>query len=279
MTPLAVERKIPLMCVTASLDAIRQPSTFIVQPSTPEQAVPTFNLAKSLAKVPNPKIGVINLALATSSQFGDAMVKLAPANGATVVREQIDTANPDPTAQLTRLVASKPDVVIINAVDLQATKLQQAMKAANLDVPIINTGGGVSLTAILGFKNPRFYVLTAFLYVNPQLPSGTPKAVVDYASDVKAIGGDPNGNFTAAGYIEALLLVAAIKKCADACTPPKVRDNLESLQLASNGLAGAATIGFSPKNHEAIGALGAWSWDDASQAMKLQQANLPLGSA
>jgi hypothetical protein len=93
---------------------------------------------------------------------------------------------------------------------------------------------------------------------------------------VKDVGGQVNGNYTVAGYLQAALLVAAINKCGDACTAAKVRDNLETVQVSSNGLAPQDMVGYTPTQHLPMNTIGAYVWDDTTQFMKLAKTGIKV---
>jgi branched-chain amino acid transport system substrate-binding protein len=280
IAPVAAQKGVAMFCMNSGPTTINPPqqTAFVAFVQSADWSAPSFQFAKTLVTAPAPRAAVMNLALSGSASYGDAVAKIASSAGWKVDHVQISPTDPNPGTAINQELANHPAVILANLSDTAAIQLAKSLASAHLNIPVIMTGGGLSYSTIASIASPNFYVLTPYVFVNPDSSSAEPAGVKQFVASVKAIGGDPNGTYTAAGYLQADLIGQALKDCGPNCDSKKFAAQLGKTMIKTGGVTSSPTAGFSATSHQAVSSLSVYSWDASTKAMKLDQAGLPVGS-
>jgi len=278
MAQVAQARSVPLLCFVSGLDTVNpaKPYVFVTQAQTADFARPTLDVAHTLVTGSSKRAVVLSLTSATSAPYNDATTALFKQDGWETLSLKLDASNPNVSAQLAQITSFKPDIVTGNIIDAQTEQLLTALANANLNPPVVEVGGNPSFTVLSKHKSDRLYAINQWGYANPIGDGSAAGGVKAYLADTKAAGVSPEGQFTAIGYFQAEMLVAAVKTCGSSCTAQSLRDALESTTVDSDGVM-ASKGSFSATRHNALANMGLYVWDSSTSYMKLAKADLQAG--
>jgi ABC-type branched-subunit amino acid transport system substrate-binding protein len=279
IAPLAARKQVAMLCMNSGPSTIHppQPYAFDAFVQTADWAKPSFEYAKQLVKTASPRVAVLNNTTAAGASYGDAASALAKSAGWTVDHVAIDPSDPNPASTMDQVLGQKPDAILAVINDAGAVQLFQELASANDNIPVILSGGGLSYASISHIASLNLYVLTPYLYVGPNQAGGGSGAS-EYAAALKTAGADPNGNYTAAGYLQADLIAKALSDCGAGCTPQALAAQLAKTNMTTAGLTAAPTAGFSSTSHQAVDSLDVYTWDPSTSGMKKVASNLAQGS-
>jgi branched-chain amino acid transport system substrate-binding protein len=227
---VAEERKVPYLVVTGATDDITQQGYKYVYRMNPTNAYYATGFMSFLREVVKPQSVAI---LYESSDFGssgaDDMVKQAAKAGMKVlVKEQYEKGAVDFRPILSKVKASKPDVIYMVSYVMDASLLMRQIKELRIDANLY--AGGAAGFAIPEFiqnaKEASELVMTATLW-SPQ--TTYPKSR-EFAEKYKTLYKDYPSYHGAEAY-SALYVIADVLNRAKGLTPDEIRDAFKTTDL------------------------------------------------
>lgn len=212
--------------------------TFKTTPTAKAFSTSVFSYLVDMYKAagkPIPSAAILASDDASGQQQYAAAIAAAPQAGFKVPLQLQFPANvTDTSALVNRIVAAKPEILLLNGPDLAEIQIVKAMRAMGVDIPVVGLGGaGVTTQAFVDALGSGVDGVLATVPYNGDV---SPKAE-DVAKRYLAKNG---GTFMPAesgtAYMGAMLVAAAIDKAGSA-DAQKVADALRGLELKD----GAAT--------------------------------------
>lgn len=265
--PLAAEKKVTLVCNALGDDLLNpvQPYVYAARIATSNEAAPAVRAVELLVRAEKMRIAYIGLASAAIRSMRDNVLAIAKTKGWDVVAsEEVALTATDVSAQVSKVLASKPSVIISALNDPLIVLMSRTMQSQDSQLQVINYDGGSSLSSFEASNNPNLYMLRTFEYAvtNPDT-----EGLKKYMADMKAADISPNTAYSVNGYVMAMIMVSALQNCAAPCTTETYRASLDGLKVDTKGLTPAA-ISFTATNHEALHAMNLYVYDGAKKEMK-----------
>jgi branched-chain amino acid transport system substrate-binding protein len=274
--PVVAEQKVPMVCNALGEDLLNpvQPYVYSARGLTANEAAPMVSFAQTLVKSGKPKVAYIGLASAAIKSLHSDVVAIAKAKGWEVVaEEEVPLTATDISAPVSKVVGGKPDIILAALNDPLMVLFARTMQSQSADIPVVDYTGGSSFSTLKSVESENLYMLRPFEYVTKNPDS---EGVKQYVIDTKAAGLDPNGDYVVNGYIQAMIMVAGLKGCAEPCTPQGLQQSLDKVNVDTKGLT-AGPLTFTPTDHEILHALNVYVWDSSKGETKVVQKNLPGG--
>ncbi len=229
---VANERKVPYLVVTGADDSITQQNYKYVFRMNPSNAYYAAGLISFLNQVVKPKSIAI---LYESSDFGTSgaedMVKRAEKMGMKVlVNEKYEKGAVDFRPILTKLKATRPDVIYMVSYVMDASLLMKQIKELRIDAKLF--AGGAAGFAIPEFidnaKDAAEYVVTATLWSTQAKYPGAK----EFAEKYKAKHGDYPSYHGAEAY-SALYVMKDVLQRAKSVTPEDIRSAMKATNMVT----------------------------------------------
>ena len=229
---VANERKVPYLVVTGADDSITQQNYKYVFRMNPSNAYYAAGLISFLNQVVKPKSIAI---LYESSDFGTSgaedMVKRAEKMGMKVlVNEKYEKGAVDFRPILTKLKATRPDVIYMVSYVMDASLLMKQIKELRIDAKLF--AGGAAGFAIPEFidnaKDAAEYVVTATLWSTQAKYPGAK----EFAEKYKAKHGDYPSYHGAEAY-SALYVLKDVLQRAKSMTPEDIRSAMKATNMVT----------------------------------------------
>jgi branched-chain amino acid transport system substrate-binding protein len=226
--PVAQEGGTVVLGVSNTATGITDMGDFVFRDSLPEAAVIPGTIAQATEALGLTKVGVLYGNDDDFTVSGYEVFKQALAdNGVEITREEtFAKGDADFNTQLTGLIDSQPDALVVSALAAEATQIIIQARAQGFAGPIIG-GNGFNSPAVLrdsGADSEGLIVGGAWNYGNPN-PSESSVAFV--AAYEEKYSSSPD-QFAAQAYTGAWLLATAIR-CADSVDHTAVRDSLAEI--------------------------------------------------
>lgn len=259
MFDVAIESKTPqLSLAPVNIPAAKRPWIFAVP-----QAVPVMVSAVVDHMVANgvKKVGYIGFTDSWGDQNYAALTQLAAAKGITVAtNERYNRVDTSVTAQVLRILATKPDAVFIGASGSPAVLPNLTLRDNGYDGRIYNSHGSVSRPVLQagGAALEGSIAPTGPLVVASELPDSYPtkKTAVDFVADYEAKWGKGTRNPFAGYAWDAMLIVsAAVPDALRAAEPgtPQFREALRMALESGKEVTGThAVYRYTPEDHEGV---------------------------
>lgn len=157
---------------------------------------------------------------------------------------------------------AKPNVVIVDLLEGQLPTFINQLRGRGVTAPVINFSSNIQDSTVAKIADPDLYLAE---FTAPASDAGN-KAIARMRQQAKAANltqGDQNAFFVT-GYVQAEIVVAALKKCAPDCTRKSFNTALGNTTVPGNGLM-AGDPGFSPKDHVMVKKLVMVAYDAKSK--------------
>jgi branched-chain amino acid transport system substrate-binding protein len=242
LAALAEERKFPCMVVTGASDDITQQNYKYVFRMNPANAYYPSGLISFLKEVVNPvTIAILHESSEFGTSGGEAMFKQAQKAGIKVLlKEQYDREAVDFTPALSKLRASKPDVIYMVSYAMDAVLLMRKIKALRIDARLY--AGSAAGFAIPEFiqcaKETAEYVVTT----TPWSPRVAYPKAQEFAEKYKTHFKDYPSYHGAEAY-SALYVIKDSLERAKTWTPDDIRDAMK----ATNTMTAFGPVKFENK--------------------------------
>jgi branched-chain amino acid transport system substrate-binding protein len=272
--PLAERKKIPMLCNAGDATQFGTPpsaNVFLPTVLQPRENLGMFTLAGKVVTKPQPRAAFIGLASAAIQQQQAGQKATAQKKGWPIAASQtVPLTATDLSAQISAIAASHPDIVFSNLADATSILFVRGLRAAGVTAPIVASDSSTTVT-VETTKDPGYYVVEALS------PGGTPGGGYQkYLDAAKAAGIDPTKPFVNRGYLQGLIIEAALRACKG-CEGQKLIDSLNKLTLDTDGLT-AGPVTYTAADHVGIHKLYAFRYDPATAKAKLFATDLPTGA-
>lgn len=226
--PVAQEGGTVVLGVSNTATGITDMGDFVFRDSLPEAAVIPGTIAQATEALGLTTAGVLygnddDFTVSGYNVFKEAL----DANGVAITREEtFAKGDQDFNAQLTNLIDTQPDALVVSALAAEATQIIIQARALGYTGPIIG-GNGFNSPAVLndsGADSEGLIVGGAWNYGNPN-PS---ESSVAFVTNFEAQYETSPDQFAAQAYTGAWLLATAIR-CADSVDRVAVRDALAAI--------------------------------------------------
>jgi ABC-type branched-subunit amino acid transport system substrate-binding protein len=220
----------------------------------------------SQGKLPaKPKVGLIYFSGVICTQMDNYFKKEFKALGWPIVSDQqfpltATSANTEATA----VAKSKPDVVVTMLTDPSALFAVRELQQQGFHGPVVEFTGANQASTFQALNDPNYYSESTFAYPGD---TAVPAAVseVQQSKTYHLTQGNTSPFFTA-GYVAAMVAVAALKKCSADCNSVDYNQAMNSLGTVNvNKLA--ATISVSSSQHQIVHQGQFYAWDPAKSAV------------
>ena len=241
--PYINERKIPLISVYSGSPALRikaNPYFFTTQASYADELV---KITRNLVAIQNSRIAIVY----QDNDFGKLLQPLAEkivvAEGGTMAISRPLAANgSDAAAVAQSLIESKPQSVILLVAGPPVVNYVKANKAI-LGVPLYTLSLSINAPTIKALGDDARGVAVA--RATPYPWNGITALPKNFGHLMKATGKEIDYDHYV-GYINALVLIEALRKAGKNITPETVTQSMEKL---NNLDLGGQRFNFSPQNH------------------------------
>lgn len=226
--PVAQEASTVVLGVSNTATGITDMGDYVFRDSLPEAAVIPGTIKQATEALGLTKVGLLygNDDDFTVSGYNVFKQALADNNVEVTREETFAKGDADFNTQLTNLIDTQPDAIVVSALAAEATQIIIQARAQGFAGPIIG-GNGFNSPAVLrdsGADSEGLIVGGAWNYGNPN-PSESSKAFV--AAYEEKYSASPD-QFAAQAYTGAWLLATAIR-CADSGDHAAVRDALAAI--------------------------------------------------
>lgn len=158
-----------------------------------------------------------------------------------VVREHVSPSDNTATAQLARIKASNPQVLLVGATGVAAGTIFRAINDVGLDIPVATGNGNATHAAMQQYASflPKELYFLSFLCLAPnEVTDRATKAALDtYFKALAAAGIDPDGLETGS-WDPGLMVVSALRKLGTNVTAQQLSDYITN-QIGFHGANGA----------------------------------------
>ena len=260
ITQVAAESKTPMISLTPlpPLPAERQPWVFIVPQPT---ELMMSAVAQDIRRRGLKKIGFIGFSDTWGDLVYNAITKLAPAHGFEVVtNERYARADTSVTGQVLKIMAARPDAVVVGGSGSPAATPQIALVERGFKGPIYHNHGTVNLPFIQTGKAAAEGAIapTGALIVAEELPDNFPtkKVSLDFVKRYEAAFGPGSRNaFAGYSFDGVQLLDAAVPVALKKAKPgtPEFREALrDALENVRNVVGTHGVYNMSAANHNGL---------------------------
>jgi branched-chain amino acid transport system substrate-binding protein len=160
------------------------------------------------------------------------------------------------------IAGAGPSVVIVDLLEGQLPTFITQLRARGVTAPVINFSSNIQDSTLAKIDDPKLYLAE---FTAPASNTGN-KAIAQLQQQAKAANltqGDENPFFVT-GYVQAEVVVAAMKKCAPDCTRTSFNKALGNTTVPGNGLM-AGNPGFSQQDHVMVKKLVMVRYDSATK--------------
>jgi branched-chain amino acid transport system substrate-binding protein len=220
-------------------------SVFYIVPPYSDQVDVLLGYEEEMLKKPKPKVAIFRLVASSGIEVADLVTaRVKKAGGSIVSDQQMDVTATSADAQVQKIVAAKPDFVVMHTAPTQSAAVLKAMQKLGAKVPIISTfaGGGP-----IPYQSVPASVGNALLYTAPTSPSdvktdGNAQMVADATK--YGYAKDATDSAYAIGYISGLTVVNGLKNAGKDLTRASYIKGLEGVQnLDTGGISEPVTYG------------------------------------
>ncbi|MFF5257932.1 ABC transporter substrate-binding protein [Actinomadura viridis] len=246
--PIAVRNKVPLACVSA---AESNPYVFNIGPDNARAATPLFEAAKKVTGKSDPKTAFVYLNTLTDLALAkDVQAKAGGAGIRLATSQEVDLMSTDYSSQTAKVVAAKPDVVLISHTGPGLLSVLKGVRAAGIQAPFVWLDGTANLASLSSSTDEKVYAMTVYSLVQPGAAQEGAKAYIDAVKskikDSSTLMGLNDGE-AVVGYLSAKAYGEAMKACGHPCSGEQLRGRLEKLQTSIPGIVDA--FGYTAADH------------------------------
>ena len=250
--PFAEKAKVPLISCAAGIK-ITQPVMKWVFKTAQSDVLAVAAIYAYMQQQGIKKVGILSV----SNAFGESgrfqLKEQALAHGIHVSRaEKFGAKDTDMTAQLTKLMKTKPEAIVCWGTNPGPAVVAKNAKQLNIGVPLYQSHGVASpkFIELAGGAAEGIYLPAGKILVADLLPAEDPQKQVlaDYISAYQSTFDQPVSGFGGYAYDGIKILAQALKNTAG--DRQKIRDNIEQLQQHV-GISGV--FNFSAKDHNGLG--------------------------
>jgi branched-chain amino acid transport system substrate-binding protein len=225
--PIAQEKGIPVIGPSNTAAGIVEMGNFIFRDSLPESAVIPGTIKGVISLLPVKKVGILwgNNDDFTAGGYKVFKQTLQDQKIEILDEETFARGDVDFQAQLTKIIAQKPDAIVVSALAKEAALIVTQARSLGFTGPIIG-GNGFNSPAVITQAGPAaegVIVGAAWNIASPEPLSA------DFIKAYQTAYGGPPDQFAAQTYTAAWLMATALRH-ADSVDPKAVRDALAGIK-------------------------------------------------
>jgi branched-chain amino acid transport system substrate-binding protein len=284
--PLVTQYKVPMFCGVVSHDLVDpvQPYVYAATLEQAAYAAPQVQMAKQVMDQRKPGASGIKAAVVYSvgsaaiEQWYTAVASDINSLGWNLVdTERVPTTAVDMSAELSKVIAAEPDVMILGAGnDAWVLAGMKQIAGSSSPFPVISYDVP-SWATVKSLNTTLFYYVAALAYAPPTPPESAP-LMKKFEQDATADNLDPNGPYVLRGYIQALIIGDGLKRCGFPCSGDQLRAQLDNTNINAGGLVDGS-LQLTATNHEPVTTMAAYQWDSAHTAPVVVGSGLKAGTA
>lgn len=245
--PVVERYKVPLACLSA---AVSSPYIFSLGPDNGLAYSAVLETAKKVSGKDQPKAAVLIPSTLTGAQLKSGLEKNAEDAGVSLATmQEVDVTAADVSAQVSAIVASKPDVAVVSHTGPGFLSVLRGVRAAGLQVPVIWVDGTANLPAIAEANDQNVYAMAVHQRVDPAEAEGAAAEflkAIKPAFDEELTSVNANGGDYIMAYSTARAFGEAQKECGG-CVGEKFQAQLEKTSIELPGIL--PTFGYTSKSH------------------------------
>lgn len=236
-------------------------SVFAIVPPYADQVDVIMNYETKQLNKPKPNVAVFRI-VASSGLEVDDLVKerVQKLGGKLVADEQSPVTDTSADAQVQKIVAAKPDFIIVHSSPTQAAMVLKALQKVGAKIPVISTFAGGGPTAYQAVPPAYGNLMQYTAAVTPSDINEPGQAQL--TSDAQKYGYDKDATDSAYtyGYITGMAVVQGLKNAGKNVTRASYIKGLEGINgLDTGGLSEPVTYG--PNDHIGLSATRPYKYD------------------
>jgi branched-chain amino acid transport system substrate-binding protein len=199
----------------------------------------------------NPKAAFVYLNTLTDLALAkDMKAKTAGAGIDLATAQEVDLMSTDYSSQTAKVVAAKPDVVLISHTGPGLLSVLKGVRAAGIDAPFVWLDGTANLATLRSSTDKNVYAMTVYSLVEPGSTEEGAKAYMDAVKskikDSSSLLGLNDGE-AVMGYLTARAYGEATKACGYPCSGEQLKAQLEKLKTSVPGIVD--DFGYTADDH------------------------------
>jgi len=279
---LATAHKTPLICSSIPPANLSPVQKYIFGATTVEaQEVPaTIQFIQDHLKLPSgTKYATIVAGSLGAQLYGQKAAAAADKAGYKQVdKEVVPLTAVNASTQISKLVSTKPQVIIAEMVTPNYLPLIKALRAAGNDAPVIASDASIGYQGMNSLADPNVYQIGLAHFITDLNPTeqGAKMAVEALAMEGQKTLDQINQVLGPQAFPAPYAVMQALKSCGYPCSGDKLADQLEQVKLTLPGLVDG-TFGWTSDLHLPYSELSIYGWDPATKQPKLAQSGLQAG--
>ena len=268
MLPQFEKDKMPLVgpqSITKAALVPMKPSVFgIIAPYADQVDVIMGYMNEKLGK-PAPNVAIFRLTASSGIEVAELVKsRVDKAGGKIVSDQQMDVTATSADAQVQKIVAAKPDYIVMHTAPTQSAAVLKAMQKLGSKIPIISTFAGGGPTAYQAVPKEVGEIMEYTAAVTPADIDTPGNAAL--VADAKKYGYADEASNTAYtfGYISGMAVVEGLKNAGPDLNRASFIKGLEQINgLDTGGLSEPITFG--PKDHIGLSATRPYKYNYATK--------------
>lgn len=235
-TPVVERHQVPLACLSV---AEQSEYVYSLGPNNTRAAGALLAAAKEVTGKENPRTALMHLNTLTVLAMVKEIEGQVSESGVDLVEVQdLDIAATDVTPQVAKVVAARPDVIVVSNFGPGFLAILKAVRSSGVNVPVIWVDGTGNLTSLEETDDENVYAFTTYQLVDPETAEGVAAEYVEAVeSSLDAVNAVTlNAGYTVMGYMTARAFGEALKSCGYPCSGEDLKNELDSLEVDFDGL-------------------------------------------
>lgn len=278
--PVLAQHKVPEICGVVDSSSVHPVNPWVYATTTDQAAYaqPMLSEAEHLMARHKGKVKVaviFSTGSAAINQWNTVLDNLIKKQGWDLVTTQIVPEDAvDMTSEVANVIAAKPDVMLLGAGnDAWVLAGERQLAAAGNPFPVVSYDTP-SWTTVKALDNKDFYYVSALAYA----PSHSSQPGLEaFIKNTAAEGVNPNAAYILRGYLQAVIITNALRRCGWPCSGQQLETALNHTDFSTGGLI-SGNVRLTPTDHEPVTSLAAYQWIAPSPAPTLVQGNLKVGN-
>lgn len=257
----------PQSNVKGGLVPLHESIFYIVPPYADQADVIVGYMAERTGKTA-PNVAIFRLTASSGIEMDELMkARIAKAGGKIVADEQMDVTATSADAQVQKIVAAKPDWILVHSSPTQGAAVMKALQKLGAKIPLISTfaaGGPTVYDAV-----PKEYG-QLFEYTAPTTPSdievpGTEQLIAD--AEKYGYGDEAGNSSFAIGYIAGMTAVEGLKNAGADLNRESFMKGLEQIDgLDTGGIT--EPVAYGPGDRIGLAATRPYQYDYDTKKFK-----------
>ena len=235
--PIVERNKVPMACLSVDSPS---PWVYNLGPDNTQAAGAMLSAAKKVANKSNPTAAFVYINTLTDISLSKTIAKDASGAGVNLATsQQVDLTATDVSGQVAKVVAAKPDVVLITDTGPGMLAILKGVRAAGITAPFVWLDGTSNMASLATSTDKNVYAFNSYTLIQPGATDAAAKsfitAITPKIKDAKSVDGLNSGE-AVSGYATAMAWGAALKSCGYPCSGEQLKAQLDKLDVAEPGI-------------------------------------------